>query len=98
MEGADVSGLCSALVALVALVGLIVIGILHIKKVRGSIFLGIIAATIIGIPLGVTSFHGLSFDIGGKFKDFFEISFGNLDFAGMLNGPDMINSIFLFSC
>lgn len=91
VEGADVSGLCSALVALI---GLVIIGILQIKKVRGSIFLGIIAATIIGIPLGVTSFNGLSFDLGGKFADFCEISLLNLDFAGLFDGADMINSIF----
>jgi len=89
--GADISGLCGALVALI---GLVIIGVLHIKKVRGSIFLGIIAATIIGIPLGVTSFDGLSFDIAGKFNDFFEVSFFNLDFAGMFEGPDLMNSIF----
>lgn len=91
VPGADVSGLCSALVALI---GLIVIGALHIKKVRGSIFLGIIAATIVGIPLGVTSFDGLSFDIGSKFGDFFEISFCRLDFAGLFAGPDLMNSVF----
>ena len=91
VPGADISGLCSALVALI---GLIVIGALHIKKVRGSIFLGIIVATIVGIPLGVTSFDGLSFDIGGKFRDFFEISFCNLDFAGLFRGTDLVNGIF----
>ena len=89
--GADISGLCGALVALV---GLIVIGVLHIKKVRGSIFLGIIIATIVGIPLGVTSFDGLSFDIAGKFTDFVEVSFCNLDFAGLFKGPDLADSIF----
>ena len=89
--GADISGLCGALVALM---GLVIIGILYIKKVRGSIFLGIISATIIGIPLGVTSFDGLSFDIADKFNDFFEVSFCNLDFAGMFEGPDLMNSIF----
>ena len=89
--GADISGLCSALVALI---GLIIIGILHIKKVRGSIFLGIIAATMVGIPLGVTSFDGLSFDIGGKFADFFSTSFCSLDFAGLFAGSDLVNSIF----
>ena len=89
--GADISGLCSALVALI---GLVVIGVLYIKKVRGAIFLGIIAATLVGIPLGVTSFEGLSFDLGGKFADFFETSFCRLDFAGLLAGPDLVNSIF----
>lgn len=89
--GADISGLCGALVTLI---GLITIGILHIKKVRGSIFPGIIVATIVGIPLGVTSFDGLSFDIGGKFGDFFETSFLRLDFAGLFVGEDLFNSVF----
>lgn len=88
---ADISGLCGALVALV---GLIVIGVVHIKKVRGAIFIGIIVATIVGVPLGVTSFDGLSFSIADKFSDFFEISFFNLDFAGLFHGPDLANSIF----
>ena len=61
---------------------------------RGAISIGIIVATIVGIPLGVTSFDGLSFDIAGKFSDFFEISFFNLDFAGLFHGPDLANSIF----
>lgn len=89
--GADLSGLCGALVALI---GLVTIGVLHIKKVRASIFIGIVVATIVGIPLGVTSFDGLSFDIGGKFADFAEVSLFNLDFAGLFTGPDLANSIF----
>lgn len=89
--GADVSGLCGALVALI---GLIAIGVLHIKKVRGSIFLGIIIATIVGIPLGVTSFDGLSFDIAGKFADFAEVSFCSMDFKGLLAGEELADSLF----
>ena len=89
--GADLSGLCGALVALI---GLIAIGVLYIKKVRGAIFLGILVATLAGIPLGVTSFDGLSFDIGRKFADFFEVSFFRLDFAGLFTGPDLTDSIF----
>lgn len=89
--GADLAGICGALVALI---GLIVIGVLYIKKVRGAIFLGIIAATIVGIPLGVTSFEGLSFDIGQKFADFFEVSFLQLDFKGLFSGAELADSIF----
>lgn len=89
--GADISGLCGALVALI---GLIIIGVLHIKKVRGSIFLGIVAATIVGIPLGVTSVDALSFDIAGKFNDFMEVSFLSLDFRGMVSGADLADSLF----
>ena len=89
--GADLSGLCGALVALI---GLVIIGVLYIKKVRGAIFIGIIAATIVGIPLGVTSVSGINFDIAGKFADFFEVSFLNLDFAGLFDGPDPADSVF----
>ena len=60
--------------ALVALVGLVVIGVLHAKNVKGSILLGIVAATIVGIPLGVTKLSAFDMNIGAKFADFFEVS------------------------
>jgi AGZA family xanthine/uracil permease-like MFS transporter len=40
---------------LVAVIGLVLMIILHAKKVPGAIFISIVAATIIGIPLGVTT-------------------------------------------
>lgn len=40
--------------ALVAICGIIITGILLARNVKGAIFFGIISATIIGIPLGVT--------------------------------------------
>ena len=89
--GADLSGVCSALVALI---GLVVMGALHVKNVKGSIFIGIIVATLIGIPLGVTSTAGLDFNIGHKFADFMELSFCNLDVAGLFRGPSLVDSIF----
>ena len=39
---------------LLVVIGLIITGVLMAWKVKGSIFIGIIATTIIGIPLGVT--------------------------------------------
>jgi AGZA family xanthine/uracil permease-like MFS transporter len=39
---------------LVALFGLIIISILHVLKIPGSILIGIIITTIVGIPFGVT--------------------------------------------
>lgn len=42
--------------ALLALIGLIITGILIAWKVKGAIFIGIIATAAIGIPLGVTTF------------------------------------------
>lgn len=40
--------------AIIALVGVLVTGVLLVKKVRGALLLGMLAATIAGIPLGVT--------------------------------------------
>ena len=51
IEGADLALMSSALVALA---GLVIMGTLHARKIKGSILLGIVAATLIGIPLGVT--------------------------------------------
>ncbi|WP_352418367.1 NCS2 family permease [Proteiniborus sp.] len=40
--------------AIVAILGIIITGILLHKKVKGAILIGILASTIIGLPLGVT--------------------------------------------
>lgn len=48
--------------ALVALVGIIIIGVLLAKNVKGAILIGILASTVIGIPLGVTNLANLKFD------------------------------------
>ena len=42
--------------ALVALIGLIITAVLMAYKVKGALFIGIIATTIVGIPFGVTTF------------------------------------------
>lgn len=91
VPGADLSGVNGAIVSLI---GIVVMAALHIKNIRGSIFIGIIVATLVGIPLGVTSFDGFSFDIAGKINDFVELSFFNLDFAGLFTGPSFIDSLF----
>lgn len=39
---------------LLSLIGLLIIGFLLVKKVKGALLIGIVAATIIGIPMGVT--------------------------------------------
>ena len=43
------------------MIGLVITGILLIKKVRGSLLIGIIATTVIGIPMGVTKYAGGSY-------------------------------------
>lgn len=80
--------------AIVAFLGLIIIGVLSARKVKGAILIGIITSTIIGIPLGVTQFHNFDMNLGAKFSDFMEVSFFNLDFAGLFAGDNMLQSIF----
>ena len=70
----------AAKTAVVALVGLFLISILDKLNVRGSVILGIIGATIVGIPLGVTNLAVLKGDQAGITWKFWE-SFGNF-FAG----------------
>lgn len=45
--------------ALLALIGLVITGVLLAKNVKGALFIGIVATTVIGIPMGVTSTEGL---------------------------------------
>ncbi len=67
--------------ALVAMIGLVITGILVAFKVRGALLLGIVATTIVGIPMGVTSWAGGSFlppslaptFLAFSFKDIFSI-------------------------
>lgn len=67
--------------ALVAMIGLLITGILVAFKVRGALLLGIVATTIVGIPLGATSWSGGSFAppslaptfLAFSFKDLFSI-------------------------
>lgn len=80
--------------ALISLIGLIIMGILHVKRVKGSILIGMLATTIIGIPLGVTHLTNFSMDLGSKFSDFAEVSFLNMDFAGLFQGKDLFDTIF----
>lgn len=80
--------------ALVALVGLVIMGILHARKVKGSILLGIIVATLIGIPLGITHLSNLDMNLGVKFQDFAEVSFLKMDFAGLFAGTNFVETLF----
>ncbi|MBQ9743963.1 MAG: NCS2 family permease [Clostridia bacterium] len=70
----------TACTAVVALVGLFLITILDKLQVKGSIIFGILGATIVGIPLGVTNLSILAGDettgISWKFWDNFANFFG----------------------
>mgnify|MGYP000287880847 FL=1 len=82
-EGGDVSLICGAIVALI---GLIVIGVLNARNVKGSIIIGILVATVAGIPLGVTKLSSFDMNLGTKFSDFAEVSLFKMDFAGLFAG------------
>ena len=61
-----------ACAAIVALFGLLVIGVLRHYNVKGSVILGIVAATILAIPLGVADTSILSGNIPGISWKFWE--------------------------
>ena len=58
--------------AVVALFGLIVIGVLHHYNVKGSVIFGILAATILAIPLGVANLDILAGKVDGISWKFWE--------------------------
>jgi AGZA family xanthine/uracil permease-like MFS transporter len=45
--------------ALLGLIGLLITGILYVKRVTGAMLLGVLATTLIGIPMGITNFQGV---------------------------------------
>ncbi len=52
-----------------ALLGVIITVVLLLLKVKGAILIGIVATTLIGWPMGVTSFAISGFDIAGPFTE-----------------------------
>ena len=73
---------------LLCVIGLAIIGFLVAKNINGAVVIGIILTTIIGIPMGVTQIGNLNFNVVQPVKDFFEVSFLKLDFAGMFAVKD----------
>ncbi|GAB2673562.1 NCS2 family permease [Paenibacillus thermoaerophilus] len=75
------------------LITLFLIALLMVMKVRGALLIGIIAATLIGIPMGVTNLDGLS---GNWLPDFSNLAVGKLDIAGAI-GVGIVEIIFVFT-
>ncbi len=73
-NGNGLPAVAAAKTAAVALIGLFLIAILDKLKVKGSIIFGILGATIVGIPLGVTDLSVLK--SGWAFWDNFANFFG----------------------
>ncbi|MDN5315108.1 MAG: adenine/guanine/hypoxanthine permease [Clostridiales bacterium] len=71
---------------LIAIIGVIIIAILYYFKVKGSILIGIIACTIIGIPLGVTTIPDslTTAHFTQNFSDWTNLSLFKLDFSALL--------------
>ena len=46
--------------ALLAVIGLVITGVLFALNVRGAMLIGILATTLIGIPMGITEFKGVA--------------------------------------
>ena len=88
--------------AILAMIGLVFMLVLILAKVKGAILIGIIAATIIGIPMGVTDISNINFDITGPFAELpetFGAAFGGLGslFSDVSKLPIALLAIFAFS-
>lgn len=71
--------------AIVAILGIIITGFLLHKKVKGAILIGILASTVIGIPLGVTPMPESLFSLPPSLsKVAFKLDFSNIFSLDML--------------
>ncbi len=87
----QINAICGGVVALI---GLVVIAVLSYKKFKASILIGILVATVVGIPLGVTRLSAFQLNFTGQIRDFFEVSFFKLDVPGLFSGENLIETIF----
>ncbi|PYI50626.1 NCS2 family permease [Paenibacillus flagellatus] len=77
-----------------ALIALLLIAILMVLRVKGALLIGIVAATIIGIPMGVTNVKGLG--SASWIPSFDNLAVGKLDIAGAF-GVGIIEIILIFT-
>lgn len=88
---------------LLAIFGIILTVVLLVKKVKGAIFIGIIATTLVGIPLNVTQMADtISFSEAlSQLPETFMAAFGNPGMASLFNDvsklPLVLITIFAFS-
>lgn len=79
---------------LLALIGLLLIAILMVMRVKGALLIGIVATTLIGIPMGVTNLSGLS---GASWlPNFSDLAVGQLDLKGAIS-LGLFEIIFIFT-
>ncbi|MFU1593876.1 NCS2 family permease [Streptococcus dysgalactiae] len=90
---------------LLAIFGLLLTAVLVIRNVRGAILIGIVATTLVGIPMGVVDLSTLNFDgnhIGSAFSELgttFLAAFGGMQslFSDSSRLPLVLMTIFAFS-
>lgn len=93
--------------AILGLIGLFITIVLVLKNVKGGILIGIIATTLIGIPMGVTdlsAFSNPANSLSSAFADFgttFGAAFGSQGAGSLLSDPSryplILITIFAFS-
>jgi len=82
--------------ATLTIIGLLIIGILLACKVKGAIFIGIIATTLIGIPMGVTHVPEQLFTWNITLSEtFMKLEFGSLLTGGILPLATAVISFFI---
>lgn len=91
---------------ILAIIGIVITFVLLVLKVKGAIMIGIVATTIIGIPLGVTDISniGVETNLGNSFKELgttFGAAFGKEGLLSLYNDaskiPSVLMTIFAFS-
>ena len=82
--------------AFLTIIGLLIMGVLLACKVKGAIFIGIVATTLIGIPMGVTQvpdqFFTWDITLSGTFM---QLEFGSLLANGVLPLATAVISFFI---
>lgn len=70
--------------ALLALIGLVITGVLYALNVKGAMLIGILATTVIGIPMGITEFKGIVSTPDSISPIFFKFEWHNIFTLDML--------------
>ncbi len=68
-----------------AVIGLLLIVVLMVLKIKGAILIGIVATTIIGIPMGVTQLPSSIFSDAGTWAGFKDVSFAFFGSDGLIS-------------
>lgn len=85
--------------AILCLIGLFIMVVLHVLNVKGSIIIGIVAATLIGIPMGITQVPDqfVSLTAIGDIKFTFGAVFSGEGLPSLFSDPEKIISVLLIA-